>query len=233
MNNKIRSTISGSILLFIILCAITACQPVYVPNVVNMPMLKEANEVQLSVHSAAANFDVQGAYAINEKYAVMLNGSFQNRKFSDDLGFRKSNFGELGFGRRKELGTSGIFEFFGGLGYGNINARYPVNEFYWKQQLDVQFGRAFLQPSIAFVSDFVDFGIAPRLVYVNIIENNTNYDGLFIEPAASLKFGYKYVKAIAQIGFSIPLNDRDFDYNPFLISIGLQFSLNTAKLKKQ
>lgn len=224
INPRIQLCFSCFILLFCV-----SCQPVYVPNVVNIPLLEEKGDVQFSFHSSLGGIDFQSAAAISDKFALMANANFQNRKFivDTDEGFRKQNFVEIAAGYRTKIGENGRFESFGGIGYGTINASYP-NDFYWRPILDVKSSRAFLQPNIGFVSDIVDFGFAPRIAYVSIIDDNQFYDGLFIEPAFSLKLGYKYVKGIFQAGLSLPANRNQiiFDYNPFLLSIGLQISLN-------
>jgi len=52
-------------------------------------------------------------------------------------------------------------------------------------------------------------------------KNNTDF---IKKRAITTKLGYKYVKAVFQFGFTLPLNTKtiDFDYKPFLFSIGIQ-----------
>jgi hypothetical protein len=221
-------TIAVMLLLF------SSCQPVYVPNVVNMPLLKETGEIQLAAHTAIGGTDIQAAAAVHEKFAIMLNGNFQNRKFNLGEGFRRQQFGEFGIGYRQEIGENGRFEFFTGAGVGTIHAEYPV-DFYWKPVLDVYSARIFVQPTIGFISDVIDFGFAPRLAYVSLLESGDRFDGLFIEPAFMLKGGYKYVKFMLQAGLSIASNRSSliYDYNPFLLSFGIQFSINPLQLNKK
>lgn len=50
----------------------------------------------------------------------------------------------------------------------------------------------------------------------------------FAEPALTAKMGYKYIKAVFQFDVSIPFkNDNNIiEYNPILLSFGLQLSFN-------
>lgn len=214
---------------------VTSCTPVYIPNVVNMPLLNETGEIQASVHTAVGGIDVQTAAAITDRLGMMVNANFQDKNIFSGEGYRKNAFGEFGLGYRTDISDNGRFEIFSGFGYGKTKARYPDNEFYWKQTLDIQSLRLFIQPTIGFTSDVVDFGLAPRMAYLTLNESGARYSGFFVEPAFMLKLGYKYVKLLFQAGISLPAyrNSLQYDYNPFIGSFGLQFAIKPNKITKK
>ncbi len=101
--------------LFLLAPAISfiACnRSVYVPNQVNVPLLKEKGEVKASVSLS----DWQVAYAITDNFAVMTNGQYVSRlvRFEDDDDFddpivdpnTRGGLFEVGAGYTKALGIS-------------------------------------------------------------------------------------------------------------------------------
>ena len=49
---------------------------------------------------------------------------------------------------------------------------------------------------------------------------------LFIEPVITAKVGYKYVKAVIQIGYSFPTNDNlDYDNQSLIFNLGLNINI--------
>ncbi len=207
------------------------CAPVYIPNVVNTPMLSNQGELQGAIYTGVSGFDPQFAYAITDHLGVMLNGSFSNKTNDSLNNFHKHQFVETGVGYYTKIGESGRFETFGGLGVAKLKSDYSNN--LWISYTDLYSYRAFIQPSIGAATDFFDGSFSIRFVMLSIFQNNLNYNAYFIEPVITAKVGYKYVKAVFQLGFSFPVNSNEliFSYQPLLFSIGIQAKINTRPKK--
>ncbi len=64
-------------------------------------------------------------------------------------------------------------------------------------------------------------------VIIMVEQNSLSFNRTFFEPCFTAKTGYKYVKFVAQIGYSIPFNSNDIiEYQPFMFSVGLHFTIN-------
>ncbi len=213
----------------IIIFAFSGCAPAYIPTVINTPLLSKEGEFQAAVHTGVSGFDPQFAYAITDHIGVMLNGSYINQTNDTLNNFHKHLAVESGAGYFTKIGNSGRFEVFGGLGYSRLKADYSNN--LWISRTDLNSLKFFIQPAIGASTDIFDGSFATRFVRVTLFQDQLKYTGYFIEPVLTAKVGYKFVKFVMQIGFSIPVNSNElvFSYQPFLISVGIQTKLNFKK----
>lgn len=211
-------------LLFLFFIALS-CAPSYIPNVVNTPLFSNKGEFQASVNTGVSGFDPQLAFAVTDHIGLILNGSFANRTSDTTDNFHKHQFVELGAGYYQKVGKSGRFEVFGGGGFGKVRALYE-NEL-WYDQTDVNSLRFFVEPVIGATTTIFDGSFTPRLVLVNLYQESAGNVGVFIEPTITAKFGYKYFKTVFQLGFSLPFNGNniEFEYQPFIFSVGIQATL--------
>lgn len=205
-----------------------SCAPAYVPNVISTPLLSNKGEMQLSVNTGIAGFDPQFAYAVTDYIGVMVNGSFANWTSDSTDNFHKHKFVEIGTGYYTKLGESGRFETFCGFGFGNLKAKYSND--LWISMATVNSTRFFVQPTIGATTKMFDGSFATRIVFVNLTQEDIKGSGVFVEPVLTGKVGYKNVKGVIQLGFSLPFNHNDliFNYQPFIFSVGLQ--VNIGKL---
>jgi len=211
-------------LLTIGVISLYSCAPSYVPNVINTPLLNNKNEIQASVYGGTSGFDPQLAYAITNNIGVMLNGSFENRSDTTN-DFHKHNFVELGVGYFNKFNNNGIFEFYGGYGFGKLQVKYEDGIF--NSYSDVKTNRIFFQPAIGLTAKSVDFSFSSRFVLVGFEQNVLKYNRSYIEPAFTIKAGFKYIRFVTQMGYSIPLNSNNIvDSQPFMFSIGVQGNIN-------
>jgi len=218
------SFLKETVLIFFIFFIIS-CAPSYIPNVVNTPLFSNRGEFQASVNNGVSGFNPQLAYAISDRIGIMLNGSFANRTSDTTKNFHKHQFIEFGFGYYHKIANNGRFEIYSGTGFGKVNSFYD-NEL-WYDKTDISSFRVFLQPTIGATTNIFDGSFAPRIVMINFSQGTTANSGFFIEPTISAKLGYKYIKILFQLGFSLPLNSRNinFEYQPFIFSIGLLATL--------
>lgn len=207
--------------LFSLVIIINSCAPAYVPNVVNAPLLTNKGEVQVSLHAGTSGFDPQAAYAITNHLGIMANASFMNSTSDTTNNYHKHGFIEMGAGYFTNFGGRFKFETFAGYGAGKIEAYYE-NE-HWDSYSQADVSRYFIQPSLGITSKVIDFGISARLAFVNLKQGDLSEGALMVEPAATLKFGWDHIKAVAKVGLSVPADKSiTFNYQPFMISLGLQ-----------
>jgi len=211
----------------VLLLLFSSCAPAYVPNVANTPLLKEKGDMQLNMNAAFSGFDPQFAVGVTNHLGLMINGSFANRTSDSTDNFHKHTFVEGGLGYYGTFGNQGRFEVYGGYGLGKIQAEY--NNSLWETRSDVKLQRIFIQPAIGVSGPVFDASFSPRLVHVYLYQGANNNAVFFIEPIATTKVGYKYIKAVVQLGLSYPLENQDdvlFDYQPFIFSVGFQINLH-------
>ena len=207
-----------------------SCSPVYVPNVVNTPMLSSKHEFQAGVYSGIAGVDPQFSYAITNNWGVMLNGSFTRRGEMHSDNFRHQSFVELGSGFFNSFSERGVFEFYGGGGYGVLQSQYTSS--LWKDYNNVELFRFFLQPSVGLSGTFADISFASRFVFVQYVQSNVVAMGAFAEPVVTARVGYKYLKAVMQFGVSLPIvpqssmGKTNFQYQPIIFSAGIHAIFN-------
>jgi hypothetical protein len=215
-----RQLIFSAITLIILI--FNSCAPVYVPSVVNAPLLTNKGEVQASLHAGTSGIDPQFTYALSNHVGMMLNASAANNTSDSTDNFHKHQFVEFGSGYFTNLGTRMKFETFGGIGIGKLQAEYDNN--LWISKSDVNFTRFFIQPTIGFTTKIFDAGISSRFVLINLHQESDSSTGYFVEPVLTGKLGYDHLKVIMQLGFSYPLNSGQisFNYQPLLISLGIQ-----------
>ncbi len=204
---------------------VSSCAPAYVPNVINTPLFNNQGEFQASVNGGLAGFDPQISYALTDNIGVMLNASFTDRTSDSTNNFHKHKFVEMGLGYYQKMGNSGRFETYAGAGFGSLRAEYE-NEL-WMSHSEVNSIRFFIQPAFGVSWEFFDGSFAPRLVYLYLNQQSKSNTGMFLEPAITAKLGPEYVKVVFQLGLSLPFNTNtiEFNYQPFLFSIGLHTTL--------
>ena len=206
-----------------------SCAPAYTPNMVNTPLLTNEGEFQAAIGTGTSGIDGQLSYGVTEQVGVMLNGSFANRTDTGSENYHKHTFIEMGAGYSIPIGGPGRFEIYGGGGIGSVDARFGYNSLfntYVEDRSSADFTRLFLQPTIGVTNNVFDGSFTPRLVLLNINNSNSLYSNYswdpYIEPTFTAKVGWKYVKMVFQLGFSVPLVElKNYRNQPFMFSIGM------------
>ncbi len=218
-------------------CVVTAaamlgCAPAYIPNAVNVPLLSNQGQFQGSVYSGTSGYDIQTSYALTGNLGLMANGSFYSNTEDSTGDYSKRNFWEGGAGYYKVFGGAGRFETYGGYGQGTSTYRNSYELFGSQEVIATgDYRRFFIQPSIGTATDFFDAALSLRTCYVNFyriksgdLSLDHSVDGVFIEPTVTARLGYKHVKFLAQMGYSLPLGqDVEMFWQPFLFNLGLSF----------
>jgi hypothetical protein len=224
--------------LFIIIVNVvllSSCATVYVPNAANVPLIGEQGELQAGISTGTSNIDVQAAYGMSDKMALMINTTFSNR--DDSVNYHEHWMYEGAIGYYKKTGRAGRLEVYGGGGYGYTMDN-GINGNFSGDFASGHYAKMFLQANVGATTHVFDGVMSMRICetqfydykYQNIEYGSEN--NLFLEPVLTGKIGYKNIKFMTQIGFSIPVFQSDIvSFNPFIFNIGLNFKINTIKHK--
>jgi len=228
------------VLITTVLLCTCSCSYIYIPNASNIPLIEQKGEAQASVLTGTSRLDFQGAYGLTDNIVVMANGSYSDHlRTTDSSALHQHTIAEIAGGYYKKIGGSGIFELYGGGGYGETNDyKIDVNYDPFYGNVHGKYTKFFIQPNIGSISDVFDGGLSLRVCYVNYFDfnyygnNYKNQTSLFVEPVFTGKIGYKFFRFIMQVGFSIPVRQSKLvTFDPFILNLGLNFRLNTIKSK--
>ncbi|MBK9731619.1 MAG: hypothetical protein IPO83_10105 [Chitinophagaceae bacterium] len=232
---------ANAFLFSVITVFLNSCTVTYAPNSHNVPLLEEKGELALSagVYEAAggteyAGYEAQGAYAVTHHLGLMTNLLLAG---SLSVNGNHSLF-EVGTGYYHTLGTSGVFDAYGGIGFGSLHS-YTSNSTVINT---LNYQRFFMQPSIGYTSRAFDCAFSLRMCGLNYAEQQSAIDeyyenefgppkfSILAEPAFTLRGGWKYVKLQLQLGYSINLTDAD-QFPCTTLSMGAYFTLNKKSYK--
>ena len=234
----------------------------YVPNVQNVPLFQEKNQYRFSgivgVGDESTCIELQSAYSISNQIGVMANfmHASDKRSSGDNSSVNNSatgNYFEGALGYYKPLGKSGVFEVYGGLGMGGQHHRYAS---YFSESGSTDYGSSdlflakfFVQPSLGLTYDFFDLAFSTRLYSVNYLSVRDHTFGdsyisenlsalsskshFFLEPALTLRGGWKSVKVQFQLSIPGYLNSpRLYFYEEYHFSMGLFIFIAGSSKKK-
>jgi len=250
------------LLVIAIILLFSSCAPrIFLPDRANVPMLREAGEMKLntslkrqnqseapgtgwspSVDFAASpfrNLGLMASYRSTDKYA---NEDFwlSNRERHDSIRYTGSRF-EFGAGYYSRFGGKGLFEIYGGGGFGEIRRNNLKN---MSGNYHADYYRIFLQPAVGFTHrDIIEFSGGMRFTYQRYANFTSSMPGMvhsfttppaeidrvafyFIEPFVNFSVGTKYVKFNIQPGFSNNISSPSLDNQvSFYLSMGVTFQL--------
>lgn len=258
MKKTIKQQIGIFVLFSLTAVLFQSCNTMYVPTMQNVPLLQEKNEVRATLGLS----NLQGAYAVTDNIGVIANGYYSNVTSVFDQNSIVYSYTternifhiEAGGGYFKKLSDNAIFECYGGLGFGNSSFKkfdsdslsaLPV----LKSTFFTKTARFFVQPSIGYTIDNFDVAFSTRFIVQNYYGVDTSgftkidlYDNkllnidqpfLFMEPAITLRFGYKYLKFHAQAIFSYKYNVDRLNYMPFVFNVGIHVNIADRLMPKK
>ncbi|MFO8086696.1 MAG: hypothetical protein R6T91_02665 [Bacteroidales bacterium] len=242
MNRRVIFLIMGMSFFF------AACNVAYIPNRHNVPLMQEQGDASVSISTT----NLQTAYAFSDHGALMGNLYFRQNRWNnspDDMvttsstDYQSNRFlGELGLGYYKDLGEGAVFELYGGGGLGNIGFKTIDANPILDRKYHAKMAKVFLQPNIGFKSEYIDVVLSTRLSILSFRDvDTTNYtvsslttDNLidldqqpyfFLEPALTMRFGYRFINAYAQAIVASKLNPERINYRSFGINVGIELDL--------
>jgi hypothetical protein len=170
--------------------ALSSCNKhIYVPNMVNAPLLKERYEFK----GAITPTNLQGAFAVTDNIAIMANGQYVygfNYKDTDpDNNNNNDDFlvddntrggvieGAVGFFKPLDRRQRMVFDVYAGYGGGSfktISSNYSPDNGGNKSDyvLRNHFSKVFIQPSIGFVHPVIEAAFTSRFSLVNFYNSS-------------------------------------------------------------
>lgn len=243
MKNKVKLIIPFLILLM------TGCNVAYIPNQHNVPVMQEKGDTKINLSTT----NIQGSYAFSDKYAVMANFYFRENDWESSVdsmttttqeNYTANRFlGEAGIGYYNPLSEKATFEVFTGVGLGSIDFTNSFSTLGNESSYYADMAKVFLQPDIGYESEYFDAIFSTRLNYVGFTNidtsdyalSNLKRDNLynlnkhpyfFLEPAITLRLGYRYVKLHTQAILATKLNPEEINYRSFGINMGVIVDLS-------
>lgn len=232
-------------LVAVIAIVLQACNTAYVPNTVNVPLLRNANEVRIY---ADPKVNVQAAYAITDEIGVMASGHVVLSRIqeADDNTTLQEGSGSMfdaGIGFQKVINPNIIMsgdlmaEVYAGAGYGSMSLSNASDG----KHYEVSATKVFIQPSLGYSHRYLEVAFTPRIVGLMYGEPTTGYtdDELhvkelpdrskpmhwFVEPTITVRGGIQEVKLQFQIGQSFKLTSTALAYEKVILVLGLSFNL--------
>ena len=208
---------------------ISACTTVYVPNVVNTPLLIKKSDYRVSAHTGVTSFDFQSSFSPTDNIGLMFNLSDLDRKDSNE---KVNQFlAECGIGIYKPLGNRFITECYFGYGRGNVNSyEFEKDTHAIFDQVKGQYNKFFIQPCVGVYTEKLDFSLVTRFSQIQfdkitrpLEHSNEPKKALFMEPAFTVKYGTKNIRFMGQFGICRSLTDDVIgNYDQRIYSIGIE-----------
>ena len=250
-----------SLFIVVITVFVTSCAPrIYLPDRTNAPMLREAGEVKLTSSLKIQNntnaphtvvspsFDLAASpvkglgiiasYRSTNRYAD--ENDIYDYSFQDSIRYSGSR-AEFGVGYYLPFGSRGLFDIYGGVGFGSVN-RDNLQNYYGNYE--AKYFQVFLQPSIGFyANDVFDMcgGIKINFHKYNNFKTDTisfRYEFtdpktdiedptfLMLGPFMNLNVGYKYAKFNMQFGANFSASKPYLRIEtPFYLSMGVTLAI--------
>ncbi len=94
--------------------------------------------------------------------------------------------------------------------------------------------RYFIQPAFGKNGKYFDWNVGTRFQMINYLDleveypdrDYKNYTDYTIEPVATVRAGYKFIKVMVQVGLRLPVAQGPYDYVPIHLGAGLVVPIN-------
>lgn len=232
---------------FVIVLFLSACKPyVYRPVTVKPTNFTKKGDAEFSINGFWMG-EYHAAYAITNNIAVSAtmarvssHDTFRTRDSASQVATTRINNNkrrdnEFAIGFFTPLGTDGSsFEVFGGAAFAfrKVNTVFsdfknPANNF-TTDLTDNRYRRLFIQPSFGRNGRFIDVAISNRFTFItydrtNSIPQTTDF---ISETVMTARYGYKNVKLMTQVGFTIFDPESPYGYVFPFIGFGIYVLFN-------
>ncbi|MEX0967901.1 MAG: hypothetical protein WD077_11730 [Bacteroidia bacterium] len=237
-----KTKLSFYLLLIAFTLSLSSCYNVYIPNMHNASLIKEAEELKVTANPA----NLQVAYSPVENFLVVGNGFYKNNNSLDgDLDFNyraRRFFAEGGLGLYQPFGDEGVFEIIGGGGVGSVEFGDNFNPKSAEFRFKANNNKFFVQPSIGYVDKNIEIGFSLRAVglqFHSIEEDSFPLSELeffqlhrldeamffFLEPAITVRAGIEWVKGHFQLMYVNNLTGVPVHHKVIAANLGVTFNL--------
>jgi hypothetical protein len=257
-----------SLLLCLCLIFTTGChQLYYVPSMQNVPLFREKNDFQMagsySMGSESQNAELQTAYSITNHLGITANlmkskiGSYERKNFVSGMNY------DVSIGYYMPVGSKSVFEVYSGYGrnkqhhgysHSGYNSTTGTDEYFSDGDAYLKYRKVYFQPAFGLSTDRFDLAGSIRLSHLwythiayDVVDHNEDIllmemlkdqDHFIIEPAITIRTGWRYIKFQFQASYAEYLNDLDEedDYYDFVegphISCGFYLTLSNRWRKR-
>lgn len=256
-NDAISSTMLAGKTLLLALIMTGCAHSYYIPKGPNVPLFTEKNEFRGSIAVGAGEIssstDVQAAYAISDHFGAMTDFMSSSGNMYNDDNSAKTRYIDGALGYFKPFDKFMVFEVFGGIGTGNQEHNYYYTSWSTGQttsdgKAEIKFTKLFVQPSLGATFKAFDVALSTSLIRLNYnIKMNTlsesspyneelkyieeNKNPFLLEPAFTIRGGWKSVKVQFQYVYSLNLTSTEMYMDRSKFSLGIYFSI-ANKYKK-
>ena len=246
---KISAQLGRTLLLWlgvaISIIVASGCRTVYESNTLNMPMMEKKGDFRGTLDLN----NLQLSYAATSNIGIMANGFYKSSSAGDDDSASDIEgsglFGEFGVGYFIRPEPNIVVEAFAGFGAGNVEVQENDRSATITaiKQLKASVNRFFVQPGVAYTSNYFDIGFAPRISVVGYGTPETNnYSAseieeyypeldkttwIFLEPAITIRAGYQAIKGQFQIGRTFKLSSGNINHREDFANIGISIGLGS------
>jgi len=214
---------------------VSCTPPVYLPNSLNTPLLKEKGEFNIGLNSSIGGCDFQTSRAITDNVGLMINATYL-RDRNELLGeYRDHKFAELGIGHFSHPDEHFVREIYIGAGLGTNSLKENMLFQSEAAEISADYIRLFIQPTFGAYTEGLEGGFSMRVCYINFYKvNYSNFDFIktrtLFEPVVFMRIGPPNLKFQTQFGYSLrPFKDPmefSFFYDEFIFSFGFNMRLN-------
>jgi len=227
-----------SLLLSLSLILSSCHQLYYVSSIQNVPMFREKNEFNLAgsyaVGDESESGELQTAYSITNHLGITANfmktkiGSYAEKDYVSGINY------DFGVGYFRPIGSKAVFEVYSGYGrnrqhhgysHSEYNSSTGTYEYFSDGDAYLKYRRIYLQPAFGLVTDHFDVvgsvrlnhlwytyinydvGVNPEdIVIMDMLDDKAQF---ILEPAITLRTGWRYFKVQFQASYAEYLNDTD------------------------
>ena len=213
--------------------------PVYLPNSLNTPLLKEEGEFNIGLNKTMGGYDFQNSRAISDNVGLMINATYLKDKKSNN--YRNHKFAEFGIGYFSNPDGYLVREIFVGAGLGENSIKKAMLFDPEYAEIKASYIRFFVQPTLGLYTEGLEGGVSMRVCYINF--HKVNYSNIdfartrtLFEPVVFMRIGPPNLKFYTQFGYSLrPFKDPwelSLLYDEFIFSCGFNIKFNILNIKR-
>jgi len=229
----------------------------YVPNIHNVPLFREKDEFRISVSygmgDESNSFEMQGGWSAGKHLGItssFIAAKGQSSNNNDEWG--KGSYIDLACGYYTPINEYGVFEVYGGIGGASQKHQYAPSTYNVADKAYIKSNRLFIQPAIGFEFKAFEFAFSTRFCRLSFtdVDFNLNNDSdewelnrlqtitndgvyYFVEPAATVRVGWKNVKIQVQASFGSYQWSYELPFESFHMGLGVQFAFGERYKESQ
>ncbi|MGE0160511.1 MAG: hypothetical protein AB7T31_13960 [Gemmatimonadales bacterium] len=223
--------------------AASGCAPkYYAPNTHNVPVLTRAGDYSGAFAFGDSRGELQAAYAVSERVALMLNAAVFDQADDADGDGGRGGILELGAGYLAPVGDRVQVGVFGLLGGGDLENHFPstvTSNPGTTGTLEAHLARFGLQPTLSYRTTHFEAAASARVLGLRYSDVTGSLvfggedqvqmlrdqpDHTLLEPALTLRAGFETVKAQLQLGWSFNRGHSEFRQDEGHLTAGIVYS---------